>query len=461
MRRPFLKGSCPFVAAAVLLLSCPRTSVGQWDHLRDDLYLGGIEVNEPDKNVWHAALEEEGLDTISMTVYARHQAWNGAEFTSDADPAVLTDEISAAKRRGLKVVLILRVALEHALEENLFYWHGMIHPKSDQQIGQWFESYGEYVLEFAEMAEAQGIDVLGLGSELNSLSSTTQVTELPPLEEYFYNLEKQARENQRAIAAASEAGNNGAELDGHLKAGWGKTYDELGVFLDERMTANRKWSVEVTYDADLGRLNARRALLDSKWRELIAKVRAVYSGKLTYAANFDQYDQVSFWSELDLIGINAYFPLRTSLEVSEIGLEATFLESWRGILARIDQLREERGLQAIPVVFTELGYRTREGSSLDPWAGDGFGVVGPEGDPDLVLWRDLPEDLNERAAAVRALRLASRERPDLLQGILYWKLSSLDEHRAIEPFVAILGSGDPLMPELRGFREPVPETSVE
>ena len=92
MRRPFLKGSCPLVAAAVLLLSCPRTALGQWDHLRDDLYLGGIEVNEPDKNVWHAALEEEGLDTISMTVYARHQAWDGAEFTSDADPAVFAWE---------------------------------------------------------------------------------------------------------------------------------------------------------------------------------------------------------------------------------------------------------------------------------------------------------------------------------------------------------------------------------
>ncbi len=229
MLRPFLKGTCLLVAAAVLLLSCSGTSVGKWDHLRDDLYVGGIEVNEPDKNVWHGALEEEGLDTISMTVYARHQAWNGAEFTSDADPAVLTDEISAAKKRGLKIVLILRVALEHALEENLFYWHGMIHPKSDQQIEQWFESYGEYVLDFAEMAEAQGIDVLGLGSELNSLSSTTQVTELPPLEEYFYNLEKQARENQRAIAAATEAGKDGEDLDGHLKAGWGKTYDELAA----------------------------------------------------------------------------------------------------------------------------------------------------------------------------------------------------------------------------------------
>jgi hypothetical protein len=30
---------------------------------------------------------------------------------------------------------------------------------------------------------------------------------------------------------------------------------------------------------------------------------------LTYAANWDKYDQVSFWDELDFIGIQAYFPL--------------------------------------------------------------------------------------------------------------------------------------------------------
>ncbi len=93
------------MAAAVLLLSCSRTSVGKWDHLRDDLYVGGIEVNEPDKNVWHGALEEEGLDTISMTVYARHQAWNGAEFNSDADPAVLTNEILQPRSEASRLFL--------------------------------------------------------------------------------------------------------------------------------------------------------------------------------------------------------------------------------------------------------------------------------------------------------------------------------------------------------------------
>jgi hypothetical protein len=43
-------------------------------------------------------------------------------------------------------------------------------------------------------------------------------------------------------------------------------------------------------------------------------------GKLTYAANWDKYDQVSFWDELDFIEIQAYFPLtaQTSPTAEEI-----------------------------------------------------------------------------------------------------------------------------------------------
>ena len=42
------------------------------------------------------------------------------------------------------------------------------------------------------------------------------------------------------------------------------------------------------------------------WKVLIEKVRTIYSGKLTYAANWDEYDKVSFWDELDYVGIDGY-----------------------------------------------------------------------------------------------------------------------------------------------------------
>jgi hypothetical protein len=43
--------------------------------------------------------------------------------------------------------------------------------------------------------------------------------------------------------------------------------------------------------------------------DLIKKVRAVYSGKLTYAENWDCIDKVLFWDQLDYIGVDAYFPI--------------------------------------------------------------------------------------------------------------------------------------------------------
>ena len=48
------------------------------------------------------------------------------------------------------------------------------------------------------------------------------------------------------------------------------------------------------------------------WKALIAKVREVYTGKVTYAANWDAYAAFPHWEDLDWIGIDAYFPLSES-----------------------------------------------------------------------------------------------------------------------------------------------------
>lgn len=42
------------------------------------------------------------------------------------------------------------------------------------------------------------------------------------------------------------------------------------------------------------------------WRDLIHRVREIYDGPLTYAANWDAFHLVPFWDELDYIGVDAY-----------------------------------------------------------------------------------------------------------------------------------------------------------
>ncbi len=105
-------------------------------------------------------------------------------------------------------------------------------------------------------------------------------------------------------------------------------------------------------------------------------------------------DLVGFWSSLDLIGVNAYFKLRHRLlaDESEQSLYPLLVEGWRDVLGRMAVFRQEQSIGEIPVIFTEMGYTFRAGSTLHPWADEGFALVpGPgESGKQVVVWRDQP-----------------------------------------------------------------------
>jgi hypothetical protein len=96
------------------------------------------------------------------------------------------------------------------------------------------------------------------------------------------------------------------------------------------------------------------------WRSLIAKVRAVYKGKLTYAANWDEYPQIPFWDALDYAGINAYFPLvqKVTPSVSEL------LEAWKPHHEAITKFYTK---VKKPILFTEFGYLSADGCAYNSW----------------------------------------------------------------------------------------------
>lgn len=96
------------------------------------------------------------------------------------------------------------------------------------------------------------------------------------------------------------------------------------------------------------------------WHQLIPKVRAVFSGELTYAANWDCYHLMPFWKELDYIGIDAYFPLSDAKSPTEGDL----MRGWDKHFENIKKLSESTGK---PVVFTEFGYRSMDYNANEPW----------------------------------------------------------------------------------------------
>ena len=239
-------------------------------------------------------------------------------------------------------------------------------------------------------------------------------------------------------------------------------YRSLESYLDDEAAAHREWARRAAFleAADpVAAINRRRGLLEEHWRGVVAEARRHYTGRLTYAANFDQYQSVAFWDTLDLIGINAYFPLR-GREVP--GLAAADLEEqlavgWRRVLSGIDGFRRARGLGERQVLFTEIGYVARANSTLRPWGGDGLAVMRSGDGERLFDWRSEPVDTQERAAAVAALHRVHEEMGgSLLAGLLYWKLSTIPSHRQVEPFVVVLEEGpdaDPMLAELARFTD--------
>jgi hypothetical protein len=102
------------------------------------------------------------------------------------------------------------------------------------------------------------------------------------------------------------------------------------------------------------------------WRQLIAAVRAVYGGKLTYGANAGVEDftneigKIEFWDSLDFIGACAYVKLADDSNASTETMNAKFA-AWDQNFIRPVQQRIGK-----PVVITETGYRSVQGALQDP-----------------------------------------------------------------------------------------------
>ena len=96
------------------------------------------------------------------------------------------------------------------------------------------------------------------------------------------------------------------------------------------------------------------------WRELIRQVRAIYPGKLTYAANWDEYKSVKCWDQLDFIGIDAYFPISESTMPTVAELQ----DAWKQEMNQIASFARQHGK---PVLFTEYGYRSVDKTAGKQW----------------------------------------------------------------------------------------------
>jgi len=95
---------------------------------------------------------------------------------------------------------------------------------------------------------------------------------------------------------------------------------------------------------------------EQDWRRIIAAVREIYHGQLTYAANSWQFEasQIKFWDALDYIGTNAYSYFDEPIYDYTIdGMKI----AWQPYIQRLEEISNEYGKQ---VLITEFGARSQD-----------------------------------------------------------------------------------------------------
>lgn len=86
---------------------------------------------------------------------------------------------------------------------------------------------------------------------------------------------------------------------------------------------------------------------EAHWRTLVARVREVYDGPITYNADKYQEDRLTWWDAVDVISASGYYPTGT----------------WERHLDRIEAVVRR---EAKPFLFIEAGCPSREGSPARP-----------------------------------------------------------------------------------------------
>ena len=166
------------------------------------------------------------------------------------------------------------------------------------------------------------------------------------------------------------------------------SYKTMIVAVAQMAQANGAASLSI--GAELDQLTGPAYL--SYWTDIITSVRAVFSGKLTYSADWDDNispwqgqhgltagtgnltTQVSFWSQLDYLGIDCYAPLSdaanptlanliagwTSPPSDPTSLAVTGNESLISYFASVSTQTGK------PLLFTEIGYESASDAAKQP-----------------------------------------------------------------------------------------------
>jgi len=125
-----------------------------------------------------------------------------------------------------------------------------------------------------------------------------------------------------------------------------------------------------------------------RWRSLIADVRTVYHGRLSYSANWDHFRPIQWWDDLDIIGMTTYYDLTNG----EKPTVERLMQAWKPI--KKDVLQWQAKINR-PILFTEVGWPNQETCAQYPWNYYGSDKPDPQGQANCFeaffkTWIDEP-----------------------------------------------------------------------
>ncbi|MDD5072313.1 MAG: hypothetical protein PHW51_00840 [Candidatus Omnitrophica bacterium] len=150
------------------------------------------------------------------------------------------------------------------------------------------------------------------------------------------------------------------EIQFNNDADWEAWFRSYGNFISHYAALAEKENVELLcIGVELTTPATYKGELWDKY--VISEVRKVFTGPITYAANWnEEYQNITFWDKLDYAGLDAYFPLSDKEKPALDDLR----EGWKKYIPEIEVWQKKINK---PVILTEVGYKSSTGAAKTPW----------------------------------------------------------------------------------------------
>jgi len=223
------------------------------------------------------------------------------------------------------------------------------------------DKYLRMIDEIAELgANTVGLSAAGYQEHAGSAAITLDIRKCPSKRQFAQLIARARSHGLRVMLMPVVLLSNGRgnEWRGTIQPpDWDQWWSSYLSFIKYFAEVGQNNNVEIlVVGAELVSTDASR----DRWIQVIKEVRRTYHGTLLYSANWDHYTQVSFWDQLDVVGMTTYHELADK----ENPPLATLLENWSQIKKGILAWQKTIGK---PIIFTEVGWCSQPGASIEAW----------------------------------------------------------------------------------------------